>query len=472
MNTLTNEGSVQYAHCLDNHVEFFSKAGSLFQKNRNSFYDNKEDIIPLFLNAWKDDKTVAFKLLCWLRDCRGGSGNRSGFRKCLKWIAKNEPEWIVMNIQLIPLYGRWDDLRTLFNTECEKIAVSLWIEALMDNNVLACKWAKRTDIPLYLRLKEQKEISNIGDFRRFLSSRRQAHLVETSMCNKQWDKIDYSKVPSVAMSRYTNAFNKHDWDGFSTYKDSLDKGEVTINAGALFPHDCVRTARYGDKMIANSQFNALPNYMDEDGSIMVLCDSSGSMQSDIGGSVTAMDVSMGLALYCSGKLSPENPFYRKFIQFESESRLTDWSNYKMSETIPGSPWGSTDIFNGAVGSTRIDKALDLMLNTGKMFKVLDENMPKMLLICSYMQFHEGIESSVTQVETCLTKWDDAGYSRPKIVYWNLCPYNGQPDRSTSENIALISGFSPSILKSVFECEDFSPINIMLKELEKYEIIIP
>jgi len=470
----TNEGANQFVHSLDNHVEFFSKAGSIFDNNKG-FYDNKEDIISLFRNAWDDDKETTFKLICWLRDIRGGAGNRSGFRKCLKWIAKNEPEWIYLNIELIPLYGRWDDLRTLFGTKLESTAVSLWVKGLLsDDYVLPAKWAKRTDIPLYLRLKEANAVRNIGDFRRFLSGRRMNHIVETKMCDNDWEYIDYKTIPSVAMSRYTNAFKKHDEKGFDEFKEKLASGETTINASALFPHDCVRTATNGDSGIADAQFDALPNYLNGDESIMVLCDSSGSMECNINekSSITAYDISTSLALYCSGKLNKDNPFYKKFISFESESQFTSWENKSFSDCYSGGNGWGRGIFDGACGATRIDKALDLLLNTGKMFRISDDNMPSMLLICSDMQFTNANKTSHTEIERCMKKWDDAGFTRPKIVFWNLTPYHGSPAEVGTKNVGMVSGFSPSILKSILGCEDFSPESIMMKTLEKYEILIP
>jgi len=468
----TNENSMQYEHSLDHCVEFFSKAGSLYDNHSTSFYENKEDVLDLFINSWIHNKEITFKLLLWLRSIRGGAGNRSGFRKCLKWLGDNEPVWVRNNIELIPEYGRWDDLRSLFNTACEAEAVDVWFTAIYNGNILAAKWAKRTDIPLYLRFK-QGNSSNMGDFRRFLANIRKKHIVEHKMCTKKWNEIDYSTVPSQAMSRYTNAFYKHDEQGFEKYKESLKNNETKINASALFPHDCVRTVHYGDSKIADAQFDALPNYINDNDSIMVLCDSSGSMGISIGGNITAYDVSTSLSLYCSGKMPKSSPFYKKFIQFESESKFSDWNGMTFSEALY-----DDNIFDGAIGATRIDKALDLLLSTATMFNVSDKNIPKMLLICSDMQFTEAVddynktEKQETIIERSLKKWDDKDYTRPKIVYWNLVPYDGQPDTIKSKNIALVSGFSPSILKSVLSCDDFSPKAVMMKALKDYTITIP
>jgi len=479
----TNEGAFQYEHSLNHCVEFFSKAGSLYDTDKPSFYSNKEDILSLFQRSWITNKEISFKLLLWLRDCRGGAGNRSGFRRCLKWLAKRDKDskWISENIELISKYGRFDDLRSLFKTNSESEAVSLWIKNILNKNVLAAKWAKRTDIPLFLKLKDDDHVRNMGDFRRLLSSIRSEHIIETKMCSNKWDEINYKAVPSVAMSRFSNAFIKHDMEGFTDYKNKLANKETTINSSVLFPHDCVRNVKNGDVTIANEQFESLPNYIGDNKSIMVLSDSSGSMVSPVSRSksITAFDVTCGLALYCSSMIPKDSPFHKKFIQFCSESKLTSWEGLKFSEAICS--------FDGAVGSTRIDLALKLLLNIAKMFAISDDNMPKMLLICSDMQFSVATKFSLneirsgrgkkcdepeTLIERELKNWDESGYSRPKIVYWNLCPYVGQPETVDNKNIALISGFSPSILKSVLSCDDLSPINVMMMALEKYDITIP
>jgi hypothetical protein len=300
---------------------------------------------------------------------------------------------------------------------------------------------------------------------------------EAKMCSKNWKEIEYPKVPSVAMSRYTKAFTKNDEKRFGKYKEALVSGEAKINASALFPHDLVRTVFNGDAKIADAQFEALPNYMGKTKArIMTIVDTSGSMSSIVGGSTQAWHVSTSLGLYCSDRLGKENPFYKKFIQFESESKLTDWGKLSFSQAYKGSSsYRAGGIFDGACGGTRIDKALDSILNYAVMFKATNEQIPNLLIILSDMQFHEGSSvkgSNDTVVECCMKKWDEARYTRPKIVYWNLAGYIGSPDTADNKNIGLVSGFSPSILEAVLNAEDFTPVGIMLKKIEKYKINIP
>jgi len=272
------------------------------------------------------------------------------------------------------------------------------------------------------------------------------------------------------MSRYTKAFKKNDSERFQEFKNQVKTGVKKVHADVLFPHDCIRTAKHGDEEMADLQFDALPNFLegkDDDERILVISDTSGSMEQNIGGNVEAYDVSVGLALYCSSKVREDSPFYKRFIAFCSEGSFKDWRNLSFSEAIH-----DRNIFNGAVGRTRIDKALNLILNTAIKREIKQEQMPTTLLIVSDMQFHQGASTDDTEVEHCLKKFDTAGYDRPKIVYWNTAGYSGQQATESMKNVGMISGFSPSILKSLLGGTDFSPKAIMLRTLEKYEVYVP
>jgi len=459
----TREGAYTHEHSLDHALEFFSKAGSLFTK-RQSFYGQEESALSLFQKTWIVDKELSLKLLLWLRDCRGGAGNRSGARECLHWLANHSPEWLAANIGWLPLVGRWDDLRSLFGTDAEKYAVELWAEALRSKDVLAAKWSDRSDYPLRQQFKLE-----IGDFRRFLAKLRKDHIVEHKMCTNRWQEIQYETVPSVAMARYTKAFGRHDEERFEKYKESLKKGESKIHADVLFPHDCVRTVLYGDEEIGDAQFEALPNFMEgTNEKVIVISDTSGSMTACISGKVAAIHISQGLALYCSSRMPKDGPFYKKFIGFCSESEFKDWEKLTFSQAVHN-PY----IFDRAYGSTRIDTALDLILKTAKFFSIRQDQMPTCLLIVSDMQFHLGCgRGGGTEVERCLKLWNTAGYETPKIVYWNTAGYAGSQGTVNDKNTAMVSGFSPGVLKAILHGENFTPKAVMLRTLEKYQIEVP
>jgi hypothetical protein len=479
----TNEGAIQYEHTLDHLVECFSKIGSI---RKNSFYGNQESAVSLFQKAWIVDKYKSFQILLWLRDRTDGAGSRQAFKDCLQWLAEYDPQWVKANLSQIPELGRWDDLRVLFGTSLEDVAVNYWVSSIMNDNVLAAKWADRKDIPLRKKLG-----MNEAQFRKMLANIRKGHIVEHKMCQKKWESIDYSTVPSVAMARYAKAFSRNDGERFGEYINQVKQGTAKVNTSVLFPHDCVRTATYGNSPdLADQQFENLPNFMEgTDEKIMVICDSSGSMSKVISGKIRAVDVAMGLSLYCSSKVSKDSPFYKKFIGFCSEGSFKDWNGLNFSQALR-----DRSIFDGAIGSTRIDKALDLILKTATFFKLSQDQLPTTLLIISDMQFHEGtsrqltpyfqrgyniqdnirngVKGTDTEVNRCLNEFVKVGYQKPKVVYWNTAGYSGSPEIATSKNVGLISGFSPSVLSAVLKGEKFDPISIMERTLEKYEVVIP
>jgi len=163
-------------------------------------------------------------------------------------------------------------------------------------------------------------------------------------------------------------------------------------------------------------------------------------------------------------LGKDNPFYRKFLEFSDDYELIDWSHKKFSNAV--------NCGNGNVASTNIEKALNGLLSMAKMFKVSKNHMPNVLLILSDMQFDQGTQNcEKTVVDACMGNWKKEGYDVPNIIYWNLAGYVGSPSKNKAD-VALVSGFSPSVLRSVLDGEDFSPMAIMNRTIEKYKIKVP
>jgi hypothetical protein len=64
------------------------------------------------------------------------------------------------------------------------------------------------------------------------------------------------------------------------------------------------------------------------------------------------------------------------------------------------------------------------------------------------------------------KFNEAGYDLPKIVFWNLNAYDNVPVKYDTRGVALVSGFSPAIMKAVLagDTEQFTPESIMMKTI--------
>ena len=111
--TLTANGANTHVTTHNECLDFFALGGAMREKT-------EQDILNLFNAAYASDKLLAMKLLFYIRDIRGGQGERRTFRIILNDLAKFDPATISKNLELIPEYGRWDDLYALVDTPLEK----------------------------------------------------------------------------------------------------------------------------------------------------------------------------------------------------------------------------------------------------------------------------------------------------------------------------------------------------------------
>jgi hypothetical protein len=296
------------------------------------------------------------------------------------------------------------------------------------------------------------------------------------MCSKDWNSIDFGKLPSVASARYQKAFGKNAYESYSVYIASLVKGEAKINAGAVYPYDVTKSLNYGNASVANEQWKALPNYMEgTNDMILPVVDVSGSMSTPAGGSktVSCMDVAISLGLYISER--NVGPFKDAFITFSSQPQLQVLSgslNDRYAQ-MARADWGM---------STDLEATFKLILNQATKHKLSQDQMPNKILILSDMEFNAatgrgyGREShwNPTAQQMIEKMYSNAGYRVPQIVFWNIQSRNGGvPVAFDAKGTALVSGFSPAIMKSLLGGDIESPQQIMDKTIlsERYAQIV-
>jgi hypothetical protein len=117
-------------------------------------------------------------------------------------------------------------------------------------------------------------------------------------------------------------------------------------------------------------------------------------------------------------------------------------------------------------NTDLHAAMDKILQTAIEGNVPQEEMPAMLLILSDMQFDQCARYDDNAMKMIERKFSDAGYVVPQIVFWNLNASDNVPVKANKQGAALVSGFSPSIVKAILEAEmdNFTPEGIMLKTI--------
>ena len=418
-----------------------------------------KNIVPAFTAAYVEDKDLALRIALWARDARGGAGERQLFRDILKHLEKNDKAAASALLAKVPELGRWDDIFVFTDKDLKAQAYTMLGDALRARNGLAAKWTPRKGEIA----REIREFFGMTpkQYRKSLVALTQ--VVETQMCAQDWDSINFSHVPSVASARYKKAFNRNTTK-FAEYVAALVKGEdptVKVNAAAVFPYDVLKNVNRGihdktelDHIVA--QWAALPNYVG-DANILPLVDVSGSMCCPAGGkgSVTCMDVAVSLGLYLADK--NQGKFKDTFLTFSSDPELLHLKGNvveKMNQMVR-SKWGM---------STNLHKALDKILTTAVQGNVPQAEMPEMLLILSDMQFNGCVEHNDSAMQMIERKYVAAGYNVPQIVFWNLNSSDNVPVKSDKSGAALVSGFSPAIVKALLAADmsDFTPEGIMLK----------
>jgi hypothetical protein len=442
-------------------LDLFSKIGSA----------RKVDLSKDFVAAMAENEDLAVRTLLWARDIREGSGERSTFRKLLAILESYNPSLAGRIMAKIPELGRWDDLFVYSDPLNRRKAKDMIANALREGNGLAAKWMPRKG-PVAVEMTKFLGLSPKA-YRKLV-----VHLtsvVETQMCAKNWNEINFSHVPSVASARYQKAFGRNAKEAYSAYIAELKKPvelrdpKVKINAAAVYPYDVVKSVVAGNAAVADAQWDALPNYVG-DASILPLVDVSGSMGSltyTSGAFPMPIHVAVSLGLYLSSK--NVGKFKDLFLTFSGEPEFVNVKgtlSQKMRQ-METSKWEMNTDFN---------KALKKILDLAVRHNIPKHEMPQMLLVLSDMQF-----DAATSYHNSYIKFDPkandlvrdaylrAGYNVPKIVYWNL---NGStkntPVKFNDRDVASVSGFSPAIMKSILssKLEKFTPYNVMLETLNK------
>jgi hypothetical protein len=471
-NSRTENGMMTNSTSLNNCVDLFFQIGAMRGQD-------KTRLINAFTKAFGENPLTAMRLLFWARDVRGGAGERQIFKDIVTYLANNRTEVMRKNIHLVSEFGRWDDLLVLIGTPLENDALEVIAKGLADKNGLCAKWMPRPNVKNREAKRQAHAIRNFlgmspKEYRKMLVEN--SNTVEQLMCANEWSTIEYSKLPSKAMSDLMKAFSKHDKDRFGAYLTSLEKGETKINAGAVYPYDIIKNLKQGNTRGANAQWDALPNYMDgNEERVLPLVDVSGSMNCAAGGNanITCMDVAISLGLYISER--NVGPFKDAFITFHDSPSLevVKGNLNERYNQMAHAKWG---------GSTNLQGAFKVLLEKAVRSKVAPSEMPTMMLILSDMEFNQAVGGgwggrtswTDTAQEMIEKMYAEAGYTMPKIVYWNIQSRSdsNKPVQFDKKGTALVSGFSPALLTSLLAGKEMTPFSMMMEVIgsPRYSVV--
>ena len=450
--TLTENGALAYKSTLNMVYDLFAFGGA---------YRNKSDrdCILLFKNALEEDKSLAMKCLFYLRDCRGGQGERRFFRVCIKWLAEQHPAYIMPYIQCIPEYGRYDDLFYLIGTPLEKAVMDFIHHQLTEDMdckktiSLLAKWLPSentssrktkelaTKIRIYLNLSSK-------EYRKILSSlREKIRVTEKLMSEGRWDEIEFDKIPSKAGFIYRNAFARRDIIA-EKYKNFMLSSRTKVKADTLYPHEIVSKIKeyiHLDKIeraAINKYWDNQIDYLNgKELSMLCVIDTSGSMTWGRSSSAIPIDAAVGLGIYAAERM--KGPFANYFISFSRYPSLVKVEGVDFVDKVKRI---KRNMINE---NTNLTAVFNMLLRTACQEHVKVEDIPEKICIISDMQIDNIFSYNYEERELDLIrrKWEEAGYKMPHIIYWNVNA--AKPViLDKNEDTTYVSGCSPTIFKNI------------------------
>ena len=484
MNTFMNQ--------LNNNMNFkYTENGALAHERLNSdvytlfamgaAYRSRSDAdcILLFKNAFEEDETLALKCLFYIRDCRGGQGERRFFRVCMKWLAENYPQRAAALAEYVPEYGRYDDwFKIYFGTPVEGQVIEMMKKQLSTDMFckknavsLLAKWMPSENASSKETIRTARKIRNAfgvsaKEYRQMLSKlRTKINVLEKLMSANRWDEIEFDKIPSKAGLVYKNAFARRDIIAKKYERFAKDK-TTKVNASTLYPYEVVAKAiqhmgrgwSYSlnidevDRAMINKYWENLPDYLNgKDCSMMCVVDTSGSMvRSD---AAAPINVAISLGLYCAERIG--GPFKNHYISFSREPKLIRTEGVDFVDKV------HRIYRTNLCENTDLEAVFDLLLATAKKPGVSAWDIPKTIVVISDMEIDQGSssywgslnhrwtkESASTEMEKIRRKWAAAGLTLPKLVYWNVDSRNENTFLDAGPNVTFVSGMSPIIFKQV------------------------
>ena len=484
--TYTENGAVTHKTTKSDLLDMFAMGAAMRTRS-------DEDVILMFRKAFKENPVYALKCLFYIRDVRGGQGERRFFRVVMKDLAKFDTAAARRNLKFVPEFGRWDDLYVFVGTPLEADALQIMKDQLAldvecKTPSLLAKWLKSENTSSV----ESRRLGNITreffgmshkQYRKTLSIlRERINVLERLMSEGRWDEIEFDKIPSKAGMKYKNAFARHDLErakneNVQTYADFAKDDTKKVNAKALYPYECVHEAlnimgnQQGwssrghhvalddtQRLMTNKYWDNLADYFN--GATfngIALVDTSGSM------SGTPIEVAISLGLYCAEK--NQGAFANHFISFESNPHWIETSGVDFCDKvyrITGAEWG---------GSTNVEAAMDLILNVAKQNGCSQDEIPQNLVIISDMEFNYCVTSNNygrgnvndTLFEKIAAKYRANGYEMPHVIFWNVNARQANIPMLGNGNVSFVSGFSPSIFETIMSGK--TGYDLMMEKLD-------
>ncbi len=461
--TKTENGAVALNSTGDACLDLFSTIGSLRQADDDRIY-------TLFEEAFAENPLFAVKIVFYARDIRNGLGERSVFRKLIRYMAENHQEALINNLALIGVFGRYDDLYSLIGTPLEEnmwqVMKAQFEEDFANLNAgnevsLLAKWIKTADASSDSTRKlgiltAHKLGFSVYDFKRIVRRmRKHINVVEGLMSENRWADITYSKVPGRSMLIYRDAFMRHDAERYSEFVGNALEGKQKIHSATLYPYDIVEKILFYDNADSSleAQWRQLPDYVEKGTNAVVMADVSGSMYG------RPMATSIGLAIYFAER--NVGAYHNMFMTFSSSPKIELLKGATLAQKVKNmskADWGMR---------TDLKRAFDKVLEIAVKGNVSPAEMPKSIIVVSDMEIDYCGNHSWSFYDKMKERFEKYGYKIPNIVFWNVNSRNNvfHAD-SARKGVQLCSGQSAAVFKQLLGAVGMTPVEYMESVINK------
>lgn len=414
----------------------------------NFFYEaqrttSDDELYSLANAAAKESLLYTMKTIAYIRN---GRGERNLGRRLLAWLQKYDEKQLIENMPLfLEKYGRYDDFIYLpRNSKVMYAYLKHLGEQLVADHAnmelgkpvsLAAKWVpsetsavnKKTALTFRLARSMKIPISELR--KKYLTPlRTYIGILEQKMCAKDWENVDYKKVPFQAFRRHKKAFERNDREKYEAH---------TVIKPCVAPHEIVAPYLVGRPL--NEDLEASWKTVPKMDKTVVL--------SDVSLSTTGITLLISVTL---GLLGERVLTFEPNPQFVEVEENTLFNKVQKMRIIPSS------------SSINICEALKIMMTN---------NCGERLVIVSDMPLNQADSLYNDATREIMEKmFSDAGIKMPQIVYWNV----KQNLLTFNEifGITVVSGFSPDILQCILNGELPTKYNAMMTVLnnEKFDEI--
>jgi hypothetical protein len=481
---------------------------SILKRGLSSETINKH-IFDIFANGLVQDKIDIFVLAFQTRDIRGGRGERSLFDDMIKSLSKLKLDVVKSIIHLIPEYGSWQDLLYYRkNGKLPEVIQKLIFKQIDKDELtpdgqpisLLAKWLPREHSNIVWHKTLAKNLAQClypddpkaqEKYRKRISAlNKRLNTVEIDMCNNNFASIEPSKVPNLALKKYSKAFlnkpiiayreyNRPNQEldriiccqNFTDYFTIKNRYQDKVNVSkTLYLHNIIHNILNTTDMQQDEIYNltylwdVLSTPIKNSGVLsktIGMCDFSYSMNDMTNNINNPMDISIALSLIISQ--CNTGIFADSLLTFDSNPTIY---NFKSSDIIKR----VNEIRNlSQCPTVNFQEVHNVILEKLQELKVAPGQEPKNLIVSTDMRLEQTCEHNIyeethnsarkeTDIQIARRNFklvgdqlfgEGMGWKPPQIVIWNLRTENkGFNVETLEEGVVQISGCSRSILRLI------------------------